>query len=452
MLSNNSLTISQQQIHMLGLQYLETNKGIIIVGANDMGKHTVAHNIMCSKGNYKELNIDDLQRSDMDTFVKGSLNYSLVTNKANENYYLDDKQGKHRKLTTESDKASFVYIRRLDLLLKELSEYKQKIVLANVKKMLNELPIDVKCIITSAVPFQFPNVLCIELGLSMADLAYLLSKTNFSQDTIDMICGVGCLSSLGETIHQLQKACYINDGRSYAKAKNIQNDLIGLIDTKIYLQTHFIMPFTTRNEFCKTGCVICGPSGTGKTAIGKWLSRNIPVHFIKGNTVSDIVKELCACPTGIAFIDEGDFIFTNENARDFALCLDNFNGKVAVIVTCTSLSKIPRNLIRGGRLENVILTKLPNKEEIANFLRIQIYVLHYNLTGETLNSDLLTTLSEKLASKMLEFNYADIKQCVQSAIYDSHFTGNKDIVANFDRYIKEIYQQREFDKIGSYMS
>src|SRR5690606_38413996 len=75
----------------------------------------------------------------------------------------------------------------------------------------------------------------------------------------------------------------------------------------------------------------------------------------------------------VVFIDDGDMLFDHDDTyRAFLTILDgietNKRHDVCVILTCMNMRKVPASLIRGGRLEMSLITRLPDRKKIQVLL------------------------------------------------------------------------------------
>jgi len=96
----------------------------------------------------------------------------------------------------------------------------------------------------------------------------------------------------------------------------------------------------------------------------------------------------------------------------FLTWLSEKKSPVFVIATANDITKLPPELLRKGRLDEIFFVDLPNTEERAAIFRIQIYKLGRN--PEMID---ITPLAE--ASK--GFSGAEIEECVISALYDAFY-------------------------------
>ena len=124
--------------------------------------------------------------------------------------------------------------------------------------------------------------------------------------------------------------------------------------------------------------------------------------------------------------------------------------KTAVFLVCTSndISRLPPELIRKGRLDEIFFVDLPSPKVRADILKI-----HLNKRGEDANDfdiPLLTQLTEG-------FSGADIEQAIVSALYSSSSVEDNLTTEKLAREIKEtsplsIVMQEKIDKLRAWAS
>jgi ATP-dependent 26S proteasome regulatory subunit len=140
----------------------------------------------------------------------------------------------------------------------------------------------------------------------------------------------------------------------------------------------------------KRGVLLYGPPGTGKTSIGRALAHRMKGKFflIDGSIVTDwpgaffgnvkrIIDQAKECAPSVVFIDDADVLFTIPHIAGFPRyllsLLDGVEsataGKVCVMMTAMDVSKIPDALLRSGRVELWLETRLPSAEVRAQVLK-----------------------------------------------------------------------------------
>jgi transitional endoplasmic reticulum ATPase len=141
----------------------------------------------------------------------------------------------------------------------------------------------------------------------------------------------------------------------------------------------------------KRGVLLFGPPGTGKTSIGRVLARQIKGRFflIDGSIVSEpayrfyakleaIIAEARKNAPSVLFIDDADALFGIEHiaglTRYLLTLLDGLqNGRsnqVCVMMTAMSVEPLPAALLRSGRVELWLETRLPDAATRAKMLQV----------------------------------------------------------------------------------
>ena len=138
----------------------------------------------------------------------------------------------------------------------------------------------------------------------------------------------------------------------------------------------------------KRGVLIAGPPGTGKTTVGRALARRLRGKFfiLDGTVISgsreffERVKHIFQLAKqnapAIIFIDDSDVIFEASNETGFyrylLTMLDGLEtespGQVCVMMTAMDVGNLPPALVRSGRIELWLETRLPDALARAQIL------------------------------------------------------------------------------------
>jgi transitional endoplasmic reticulum ATPase len=161
------------------------------------------------------------------------------------------------------------------------------------------------------------------------------------------------------------------------------------------LETHVILPFErpylARELGLKPrrGVLLYGAPGTGKTSIGRALAHRMkgrfflidgsvitepPLHFFQ--KIDAIVARAKANAPSVLFIDDADVLFGIEHiqglSRYLLSLLDGVESEsaseVCIVLTAMDAAKLPSALLRSGRVELWLETKLPDSGTRARIL------------------------------------------------------------------------------------
>ena len=161
------------------------------------------------------------------------------------------------------------------------------------------------------------------------------------------------------------------------------------------LMTHIILPLEQHalanrlNLRPKRGVLLFGPPGTGKTSIGRALAHRMKGKFfmIDGSFISEppgeffgkinkVIDEAKANSPSVLFIDDADVLFGLHHISGlFRLLLSLLDGLesgtaggVCVMMTAMDVRQVPEALLRSGRVELWLETRLPQAPVRAQIL------------------------------------------------------------------------------------
>lgn len=174
----------------------------------------------------------------------------------------------------------------------------------------------------------------------------------------------------------------------------------GLESIKAELEKHVLFPLEQAEQAkhfgitAKRGVLLHGKPGTGKTTVGRWLAHRLRgKFFLVGETMmhADIIRMFAAAQAAapaVVFIDDADIIIGGWRPIDghrgsdiFRFLLGKMDGitsggrkqqqkgDVVVMLTAQNVHWMADMLLRSGRIELWLKTKLPDpkqKREILN--------------------------------------------------------------------------------------
>jgi transitional endoplasmic reticulum ATPase len=171
-------------------------------------------------------------------------------------------------------------------------------------------------------------------------------------------------------------------------------DLKGLDDVIEALEAKVVLPFEDNVLSAelelkpKRGVLLAGPPGTGKTTIGRALAHRLKGKFflIDGTvvadacdffaTVSGIFERAKRNAPSVIFIDDTDLIFENKSTGFYRYLLTMLDGlesasseRICVMMTAMEAGSIPAAMLRSGRVELWLETRLPDLEARTSILR-----------------------------------------------------------------------------------
>jgi transitional endoplasmic reticulum ATPase len=202
------------------------------------------------------------------------------------------------------------------------------------------------------------------------------------------------------------------------------DDIVAALEANIILPLEDDVLATELKIKPKRGVLIAGPPGTGKTTIGRALARRLRGKFflIDGTFISGsrnfyqrihgIFESAKQNAPAVIFIDDSDVIF--ENGKEHGLyrylltALDGLEsesaGRVCVMMTAMDVGALPAALVRSGRVELWLETRLPDRAA-----RLQIL--------QDLMRDVPAPFPEadlgRLAEETDELTGADVKRVIE---------------------------------------
>ena len=289
----------------------------------------------------------------------------------------------------------------------------------------------------------------------------------------------------GLSAYQLQRACirlsgesaltaerFIADLNEHDLASNVElaevqavdwkvlkgmDDVISLLEMKIALPFENAALAAELQLKPKRGVLLAGPPGTGKTTIGRALAHRLRGKFflIDGTVIAgscdfhDAVAEIFEAAKknapAVVFIDDCDVIFEDNSKGFYRYLLTMLDGlesasaeRVCVMMTAMEVGSLPPALLRSGRIELWLETRLPDEPARRDILRARLAHLPEPLASVDV---------AMLASASAHLTGADLKAVVEDgklAYAHEHLNGGftRAIESYFLDAIEELRENR----------
>ena len=237
------------------------------------------------------------------------------------------------------------------------------------------------------------------------------------------------------------------------------DDIVESLEANIILPLEDDATATELNIKPKRGVLIAGPPGTGKTTIGRALARRLRGKFflIDGTFISGtrqfyerihrVFEGAKQNAPSVIFIDDSDVIF--ENGKEHGLyrylltALDGLEsesaGRVCVMMTAMDVGALPPALVRSGRVELWLETRLPDGTARTAILRDLFRGLPQPFDGVDL---------ERLAGETEGLTGADLKRVAEDGkvLYAFDRARKKPLRQATDYFVRAIAAVRENKK------
>ena len=197
------------------------------------------------------------------------------------------------------------------------------------------------------------------------------------------------------TARQLRRICESLPPAAAESTDAFLDHLRGMDDLIRALEANVVLPLENA-ELAeelglkpRRGVLLAGPPGTGKTTVGRALAHRLKSKFflIDGTVISGtssfyqritrIFEAAKENAPAIIFIDDSDVIFESGGEtglyRYLLTVLDGLEsesaGRICLMMTAMDVGNLPPALVRSGRIELWLETRLPDADARAEILR-----------------------------------------------------------------------------------
>ncbi len=256
-------------------------------------------------------------------------------------------------------------------------------------------------------------------------------------------------------VEHLRKRHMISNVKIEEVEKVTWQDLKGADELIRALEAKIALPFENRELAAqlglkpKRGVLLAGPPGTGKTTIGKALAHRLKSKFflidgtmVAGSnrfyeSVGKVFDDAQRNAPSIIFIDDSDVIFEDDGDKGFYRYLltkldgleSTSNARVCVMMTAMDAGSLPPALLRSGRIELWLETRLPDEEARRS-------ILEQKLAG--LPAPFISVDVALLASAGRGLTGADLKAVVEDAkLLWAHDSVNGEDLRSVESYFLE---------------
>ncbi len=273
-----------------------------------------------------------------------------------------------------------------------------------------------------------------------------LSETKVKQVTAKALTQRGKISKydIKDILEEKKQVIARSEILEFFESKSSQNDIGGLKVLKIWLKQRYRAFSKEAKEYglpIPKGVLLVGPQGTGKSLTAKSISQSWSMPLLRldvGRLFSSLVgsseartretiSRAEAMSPCILWIDEIDKGFGGDARSDggtsqrvlasLLTWMAEKESAVFVIATANAIDKLPAELLRKGRFDEIFFLDLPNSEE-----RLSILDLHLKKRRPSYNFPLSTIIDRTDG-----YSGAELEQAVIEGMHFS-FSENRELM------------------------
>nr|WP_269677303.1 AAA family ATPase [Bacillus velezensis] len=206
------------------------------------------------------------------------------------------------------------------------------------------------------------------------------------------------------------------------------------------------------------GCVAAGFPGTGKSLVAKSVAHmwNLPLLKMNMGDIMDskvgqseknidralkLAEDVSPCVlwidefekalAGMSSSDRSDGGTTSRVIQSLLTWLSDKDAPVFVIATANDITKLPAELTRAGRFDEIFFVSLPAQEERQDIYKIHLLKRGYNVSNEVerKSNEFTDDQIAHLATESKDFTGAEIEQVIAEAgrrAYAEYRKGNRE--------------------------
>ena len=281
------------------------------------------------------------------------------------------------------------------------------------------------------------------LGLTIEQINKIFAKTMITNKKLDEKC-------LDTIISEKKLIIGSNEILDFYDVKETINNVGGLDNLKAWLKLRSKAFSNEAKEYGipqPKGLLLLGVQGTGKSLTAKAVSSLWRLPLLKldigrvfgslvgesENRIRQAIHTAEAISPCILWVDEIDKAFagmqgaqgdSGTSARVFGTLITWMQEKtkpVFMVATANDVSKLPAEILRKGRFDEIFFVDLPSKRE-----RLEIFKIHLGKTGRDLKNFDLNVLVENSEG----FTGAEIEQSIYDAMYIAFGDGEREFATD----------------------